>query len=119
MFSSNLFVVLHCFLLFEYLPGSAEPGTSSTRPPTITTAIATHESMTQEQAATESEHIVSAARSLTCRDDLDSKWRLLLTLRVVQNACLSLNTRFWQCLILIQQASALPRICTRVSVLVW
>ena len=23
-------------------------------------------------------HIVSAARSLTCRDDLDSKWRLLL-----------------------------------------
>ena len=22
--------------------------------------------------------IVSAARSLTCRDDLDSKWRLLL-----------------------------------------
>ena len=23
--------------------------------------------------------IVSAARSLTCRDDLDSKWRLLLT----------------------------------------
>ena len=25
-----------------------------------------------------------------------------------------LNTRFWQCLILIQQASALPRICTRV-----
>ena len=33
---------------------------------------------------------------------------------VVQNACFSLNTRFWQCLILIQQASALPRICTRV-----
>ena len=24
------------------------------------------------------EEIVSAARSLTCRDDLDSKWRLLL-----------------------------------------
>ena len=24
-------------------------------------------------------NIVSAARSLTCRDDLDSKWRLLLT----------------------------------------
>ena len=23
-------------------------------------------------------YIVSAARSLTCRDDLDSKWRLLL-----------------------------------------
>ena len=33
---------------------------------------------------------------------------------VVQNACFSLNTRFWQCLILIQQASALPRICTRI-----
>ena len=31
---------------------------------------------------------------------------------VVQNACFSLNTRFWQCLILIQQASALLRICT-------
>ena len=26
----------------------------------------------------ESYIIVSAARSLTCRDDLDSKWRLLL-----------------------------------------
>ena len=38
---------------------------------------------------------------------------------VVQNACFSLNTRFWQCLILIQQTSALPRICTRVCVLVW
>ena len=37
---------------------------------------------------------------------------------VVQNACFSLNTRFWQCLILIQQASALPQIYTRVSVLV-
>ena len=33
---------------------------------------------------------------------------------VVQNACFSLNTRFWQYFILIQQASALPRICTRV-----
>ena len=35
---------------------------------------------------------------------------------VVRNACFSLNTRFWQCLILIQQATALPRICTRVCV---
>ena len=95
MFSSNLFVVLHCFLLFEYLPGSAEPGTSSTRPPTITTAIATHESMTQEQAATESEHIVSAARSLTCRDDLDSKWRLLLTENELSRVSLLSRISIW------------------------
>ena len=32
----------------------------------------------QQHYRRHSVHIVSAARSLTCRDDLDSKWRLLL-----------------------------------------
>ena len=35
--------------------------------------------------------IVSAARSLTCRDDLDSKWRLLLAENEL--SCVSLLSR--------------------------
>ena len=37
-------------------------------------------------------YIVSAARSLTCRDDLDSKWRLLLAENEL--SCVSLHAVF-------------------------
>ena len=46
--------------------------------------------------------IVSAARSLTCRDDLDSKWRLLLAENVryydAAVLCLHLYSSLQQCL---------------------
>ena len=42
------------------------------------------------------DHIVSATRSLTCRDDLDSKWRLLLAENELSRV--SLLSRYIMCL---------------------
>ena len=44
--------------------------------------------------------IVSAARSLTCRDDLDSKWQLLLAEKVILLLCLPDAFSTWQIIIM-------------------